>query len=824
MSTRWDRMWEIFHDAVGRPDSERAAWLDEACGDDAELRAEVEALIESHERDDGLPDPTAFAAGFAIDDELAAASAGQEVGPYRIIREIGQGGMGAVYEAEQEQLNRRVALKLIRLGMDTRQVVARFEAERQALAMMNHPNVAQVIDAGATETGRPYFVMELIDGEPITDYCDSHRLNTAERLELFLAVCAGVQHAHQKGIIHRDLKPTNVLVTEEDGRPVPKIIDFGIAKATAHRSVEKSLFTQVGMLIGTPEYMSPEQAGLAEQDIDVRTDVYSLGVLLFELLVGALPFEPTELRRAGYDEIRRRIREDEPSLPSARLSTLHGRSQELADNRRTDTQSLLRSLRGDLDWITMRALEKDRDRRYATANELAADLKRHISDEPVMAGPPSAAYRFGKFARRHKVIVAAGSLVALSLITGMAAATFGLLRAQEAERVAVAEARTAEEVSDFLTGLFRVSEPSAVDVDSITAREVLDRGVTRIRTELADEPVVQSRLMAQMGIVYAQLGLLDEADELLDEALDTQRTLPEISDHDLAETMSGLAGVRHLKTRHDDAITLYTDAIAIVNASDEPDDPLWLATIYRSLGGVYDSTGQQSEALDTLAEARAMLEGAGLTETAEYGRNLRNVGISHWSAGDFEAARTAYKESLAIFDKVLDDGHPDVSYVVNGLAILNYNLGDFDAARPMFERELANLERTLGREHQHTASIMNNLGLLLLEMGLIDEARPRIEESLAIREALLGPDHGDVATSLFNRARLHLETGEPAAAAADYARCLEIRETVLGVEHPYYIGTLERYAVALRADGQTAAAAEAEARAAGLREAQEPRG
>ncbi|MEO1246534.1 MAG: serine/threonine-protein kinase [Pseudomonadota bacterium] len=819
MNTRWDNMWEIFHAAATLSGSERAAFLDDACKDDAELRAEIDALLESHEREDGLPDPTAYLADLAIDEELATAAAGQRIGAYRIVREVGQGGMGAVYEAEQEQLKRRVALKLIRLGMDTQQVVARFEAERQALAMMNHPNVARVIDAGSTEAGRPYFIMEFIDGVPITDYCDAKRLDTAQRLELFLAVCAGVQHAHQKGIIHRDLKPGNVLVTEEDGKPVPKIIDFGIAKATAQHSVEKSLFTQVGMLIGTPEYMSPEQAGLAELDIDVRTDVYSLGVLLFELLVGALPFEPAELRRAGYDEIRRRIREEEPSLPSARLSTLHARSEELAEKRRTDTRSLLRTLRGDLDWITMRALEKDRDRRYPTVNELATDLRRHITDEPVLAGPPSAAYRVRKFARRHKLLVAAAGAVVLSLVLGMATATIGLLRATDAERIAREEAQTAEAVSDFLTDLFRTSEPSAADLDTTTAREVLDRGVARVREELGEEPVVQSRLMHVMGIVYAQLGLLDEAERLLDEALEKRRLLPAVSRADIAETLSGLAGVKHLSSQHNEAIALYAEAIELVSADEV--DPLWLATVYRSLGGVYESVAKHEESLRTLAEARSMLDRAGMEDTAEYARVIRNIGISQWGDGDVEAARASYDQSLEIYDRVLEAGHPEVSYVVNSLAILNYNLGDFDAARPLLERELRNLERTLGREHQHTASIMNNLGLLLLDMGLIEEAAPKINESLEIRETLLGPDHEDVATSLINRAKLHLATDRPEAASDDLRRCIAIRERVLGTKHPYVATALELHGETLRQLDRPDEAQAIERRAAAIRELQE---
>jgi len=796
-------MWDIFHAAVELPEAERSAYLHDACKGNAELLAEVESLLASHKESDRLPAADAFLSDLPIDEELAVASAGQLIGAYRISREVGQGGMGVVYEAEQEQLNRRVALKLIRLGMDTQQVVARFEAERQALAMMNHPNIAQVIDAGATEAGRPYFVMEFIDGEPITDYCDAQRLNTAERLDLFLAVCAGVQHAHQKGIIHRDLKPTNVLVTQEDGKPVPKIIDFGIAKATAQRMTEKSLFTQAGVLIGTPEYMSPEQADLSEQDVDTRTDVYSLGVLLFELLVGALPFEPTELRRAGYDEIRRRIREDEPARPSARLSTLHGQAEELAQNRRTDSPSLIRLLRGDLDWITMRALEKAPDRRYASPSELAADLRRHIDDEPVQAGPPSTAYRIGKFARRHKLFVAAGSVVILSLLFGVTAATFGLLRAQEAERLARAEARTSEEVSDFLAGLFRVSEPSAVDVNSITARDVLDRGVERIRGELSGEPEVQSRLMLEMAKVYAQLGLLPEADRLFEEALDIRRQLSSFDNNQVSEALAGLAGVRHLAGKHEESIELYNEAIQLGEAAGDDRNVLWLATMYRSLGGVYDTLARNADSLATLQKARSMLETSGYTTSAEYGRVLRNIGVSHWTAGDFEAARTAYEESLRVYDQALEPGHPEMSYVVNSLAILNYNLGDFDAARPMFERELANLERTLGREHRNTASVMNNLGLLLLEMELLDEARVKIEESLQIREAVLGPEHEEVATSLFNLAQLQIAEEDPVAARLSLERCLAIREVTLGSNHPYTVGTLSRYAEVLRQLGET---------------------
>jgi len=356
----------------------------------------------------------------------------ERVGRYRILELLGEGGMGVVYLAEQtEPVRRKVALKIIKHGMDTKQVVARFEAERQALAMMDHPCVAKVFDAGSTEGGRPYFAMEYVQGVPITEHCDRQRLTTRERLELFQQVCEGVQHAHQNAIIHRDLKPSNVLVSYRDGKATPKIIDFGVAKAIEHKLTEKTLYTEMGVMIGTPEYMSPEQAEMTGQNVDTRTDVYSLGVMLYELLVGALPFESKELRQAGFDEIRRKIREDEPSKPSTRLSTLGGeRSTESAKRRKTDPSTLRRQLSGDLDWITMRALEKDRARRYGSPQELAVDIGRYLTDQPVLASPPSTVYRARKFVRRYRGRVIAAGVVFATLLVGMATTAFFMVQAQ----------------------------------------------------------------------------------------------------------------------------------------------------------------------------------------------------------------------------------------------------------------------------------------------------------------------------------------------------------------------------------------------------------
>jgi len=417
-----ERAKELFNQAVDLPPEERASFLDKACGADTPLRHRVERLLKSLEEvGPFLASPTGDVGGSnatrSASTPSSVAKIGTSIGPYKLLQEIGEGGFGVVYMAEQEQpIHRRVALKIIKLGMDTKQVIARFEAERQALAMMEHPNIATVLDAGATETGRPYFVMELVKGVPITEYCDSNRLSTSQRLDLFMQLCSAVQHAHQKGIIHRDIKPSNVMVTLHDGEPVPKVIDFGISKAMHRRLTEKTLFTEYGQIIGTPVYMSPEQAEMSGLDVDTRSDIYSLGVLLYELLTGTTPFNMEALLQAGYGEIQRIIREEEPPTPSTRLSTLGGALTDVAKHRRTDPGGLTRLVRGDLDWIVMKALEKDRTRRYASASGFAEDIARHLGNEPVVARPQSAAYKMKKFVLRHRGPVAAAAAIGATIV------------------------------------------------------------------------------------------------------------------------------------------------------------------------------------------------------------------------------------------------------------------------------------------------------------------------------------------------------------------------------------------------------------------------
>jgi hypothetical protein len=520
---RADREEAIFDHALALPPEQRAAFLEQACGADSRLRQRVEHLLRSDAQAGDFLERNIPAAG---SDRTVAVSVppsekpGDVIGRYKIREKLGEGGCGVVYVAEQfEPVRRRVALKVIKLGMDTKSVMARFEAERQALAMMDHPNIAKVLDAGATETGRPYFVMELVRGIRITDYCDQNHLNTNERLELFTQVCHAVQHAHQKGVIHRDLKPSNILVTLHDGVPMPKVIDFGIAKATEGRLTDLTVYTELNQFIGTPAYMSPEQAEMSGLDIDTRSDIYSLGVLLYELLTGQTPFDPKELVRVGLDQMRRTIREQEPQRPSTRLSTMLAADlTDIAKRRSAEPPKLIHLVRGDLDWIVMKALEKDRTRRYETAEGLSMDVRRYMNTEPVVARSPSSLYRFQKLVRRNKTVFAAGAAVAASLVMGLVVSIHLFIKENQAYKRAIAaeqqEAKLRKQAEAGLALEKKMRLMGEIGNKLTAAGQFISEGQTdKAEALMAQLPSIPANaiIFNTLGLVYARQGKWQEA-------------------------------------------------------------------------------------------------------------------------------------------------------------------------------------------------------------------------------------------------------------------------------------------------------------------------
>jgi len=668
-------------------------------------------------------------------------------GKYKLLEKLGEGGMGTVFTAEQtEPIRRRIALKIIKLGMDTKQVVARFEAERQALAVMDHPNIAKVYDGGATETGRPYFVMEFVHGIPITEYCDKHKLSTRERLNLFIPLCQAVQHAHQKGVIHRDLKPSNVLVAVQDGKPVPKIIDFGIAKATDHRLTQRTLFTEQGQLIGTPEYMSPEQAEMSGLDVDTRTDIYSLGVMLYELLVGVLPFSPETLREAGFGEIQRIIRETDPPKASTRLSGLGDTQTSIAEHRKTDPISLHKQLKGDLDWITLKAMAKDRMQRYASASELANDIERHLKHEPILASPPSTIYRFRKYIRRHKAGVIAVALVIIAVLVGITGTTIGLIRARRAEHVARDEATKAKAINKFLQDTLGSANPIEGSSRDITVLEALKTATDKIHEAFAEQPEVEAEIKHTIGVTYLRLGHYEEAEGLLRSSLKMWQDLRGLEYPDLALPLTSLAVLRHERGDYEEAESLYRKALVIKRKEHGGDENEDVMNILNNLALLLQDKGDLAAAEPLFRQILEIDRKIWGKEHLYVAIDLNNIGRLLLVKKNYAASELLLRESVDILQK---EQHPWLSIALGNLGELLTEKGDCQSAKPIFVEALKIGQNQLGEQNQDVAKLRSKYGLCLTKLKHFEKAEEQLLVAFPVLRDSLG-EHNEWTQKTIN--------------------------------------------------------------------------
>jgi serine/threonine protein kinase len=687
----------------------------------------------------------------------------RSIGNYRLIKKLGEGGMGQVWLAEQTApVRRNVALKLIRAGMCDDTTLHRFQSERQSLAIMDHPSIAKVFDAGATSDGQPYFVMEYVPGLPITDYCDQKKLNIRERLELFIQVCEGVQHAHQKSIMHRDLKPANVLVVEVDGKPMPRIIDFGLAKAAIPYGFVDDTVTVVGTPLGTPAYMSPEQADPRVRDVDTRTDVYSLGVLLYELLTGTLPFDPEEWKDKPLDYVLRQVREKDTPRPSTqfrkRASSHREAATAAAEMRGSDSKQLSKLLRGDLDWITIKALEKDRSRRYGTPSELSVDISRYLSNEPVLAGPANAGYRIRKYAVRHRIVLGVATGLLLLLIGFAVTQAVELRRITQERDRATRERDRASRITEFMTGIFKVSKPSEARGNTITAREILDKASADINTGLTRDPELQAQMMSVMGDVYDNLGLYSRAQALQQKTVEIRRRILGPENPETLRSMSALAQTLRKQGHFNDAETLQRQALDVQRRVLGPEHPDTLASQY-TLARVLDGKGRRPEAekldretLDIRHRVLGPEHPDTLTSMYALGRDMRN---DHNNA----EAEKLFRETLDIQRRVLGPDHPDTLTTMSDLAGILTDEFQYAEAVKLRREALDIRRRVLGPEHPDTLSSMNNLANTLIDMREYDEAENMAKQALDIQRRILGPEDPARALSAYNLACIYARAG-----------------------------------------------------------------
>jgi eukaryotic-like serine/threonine-protein kinase len=728
--------------------------------------------------------------------EPALAEPGQLIGAYRLVQRLGEGGMGEVWKAEQlAPVKRTVALKLLKAGMDTRQIVARFEGERQLLALMQHPGIAQMFDAGITAAGRPYFVMEYVDGTRVTEYCDQAALSVNERLALFQQVCEAVQHAHQKGVIHRDLKPSNILVTVQNGRALPKVIDFGLAKLTAASAPDATL-TEVGMVMGTPAYASPEQMSLGVIDVDTRSDVYSLGVVLYELLVGVIPFEIESGKADALIELRQRIRNLEPARPSARFGRLGERGVPIAKARGTDGRGLTRQLRGDLDWITMKALEKDRTRRYTSPGDLARETQRYLADEPVLAGSPTAGYRLRKFVLRHRAGTAFGAVVAVLVIAFIVTTAVQLKRVAAERDRATAEAAKSTAINSFLLDTLGSADPwqtgGKVDLTSS-----LKQAVVKVDQSFKDQPLTAAAVRNTIGRVYATLGQVDEAGKLFDSALATREKLLGHDSAEVAESLDDRQSMRRSQGKFDEGEKDARAALAIRRKLFGLNDAR-VADSMANLAEMLTSKGSYPEATQLFEQSLAIHERISGPESLDVARVLSIYStLIESSSADYAKTEQLLQRSLAIRRKHLAPDDLRVNESIVNLGALYYLEGKNEQAEKLYRQAYALLVKNTGKDAPGTIVVEENLAGALFGLGRYEESLDLMKDVIARRAAVLGEDSPLVARSMVNRAMVLSSAGRVDESVAQFKEAVPHFGKAYGENVQEYAVVLRMYESAL---------------------------
>ena len=815
---RWQQIEDLYAAYLEQPAAERDAFLDRACAGDASLRAEIDSLLAAEDEA-----PSFLETPFARLPETNGFRPGVQVGPYRILRPLGRGGMGQVYLAEREvPFRQQVALKVIRHGLDTDDLLRRFRAEQQILAGLRHPNIARLLDGGTTEDRRPYFVMEYVEGAPLTDYCDAHRLSVEARLQLFQTVCEAVHAAHRNLVVHRDLKPSNILVTDPGSGPPDrspgqarqaevKLLDFGIAKILDPDAPGLSVpVTRTEMRVMTPEYASPEQ--VRGEPVTTASDVYALGVLLYELLAGRRPYR---LPSRVQEEIARVIAEEDPAKPSTAVTRIEAvcradgstetiTPEQVSRARDASPEKLRRRLRGDLDTIVLMAMRKEPERRYASAQELAEDLRRHLAGLPVIARPDTLAYRAGTFARRHRFGVAAAALfvfvlLGFSIVTAVQSAR---IRAQAAETAR--ERDKAEQVTQFMMDLFKTSDPNTSKGNTVTARELLDQGAETIETELADQPDVQAEMMGVMSEVYESLGLYPEAERLARRALQMRRRLHGEVHPEVATALNYLGWLLHMQGAYVPADSLLREALLMRRTVLGPKH-LEVSRTLNDLAVVQQARGDYAAADTLLQEALAI-------RRRHLGNDHESVAITLNNLAALKYQQGRYEEAIASMEEALDGlrahfgEHMRVATALLNLASFHTGNGDYSAAEPLYREALALQRRLVGDEHPSVAMGLTHLGSLLIRKRAYDEAEPLLLEALTIQQKQLGAEHPDVATSLYTLAGLSYRKEAYAEAELRYREALALRQKALGREHPEVSHTLDNLARTLHARGAQAEA------------------